>query len=395
MDLATEIKNQLAQYGGNVKVLGDRLGAMERQLQLESGHRETLERKMNEFKVSGLPTPLSGDRALTADERKAVDKAIRSLFVGDQAAADRSLAEVKAMSGGVDAAGGYTVIPEFSSSTTRVMLEVAPFIALPRTITLDATDTFEEIVDRDEAGTTWVGESESRPDTDTPEVGKLSIPVREIYAQPKATQKLIDTSQFDVIGWLRDKVGEKFGYSEVDAFLNGNGVTRPRGILTYPTAATGDATRAWGTLEHVPTNASGDFAGSNPFDVLVDTVSKLKSQYRQGAVWLMNRFTIAKVSKFKGVDNQYLWRESTQVGDPARLLGYPVIPCEQMPDPAAGSLSIAFGNIKRGYTIVRRLGQRFLVDPFTDKPNVRVYVYERVGGGVANFEAIKLVKFSE
>ena len=194
------------------------------------------------------------------------------------------------------------------------------------------------------------------------------------------------------------KVAEAFAVAEGHAFLNGNGVGKPRGLLTYTTVATPDATRAWGTLQHVATGSAGAFpvasTSVNSADPLVDLVGALKTQYRVGASWLMNRTTAATVRKLKDADGRHIWTDSLLVGQPAVLLGYPVVLDESMPDVAANSLSIAFGNIQKGYTIVRRLGTRFLVDPYTDKPNVRLYAFARVGAAVNNFEAVKLLKFA-
>jgi len=327
------------------------------------------------------------------EDRKALDTAVRALIAGKQADADIAF---KGMQAGIDPDGGYVVTPTFSNEMTRVMLEVAPFIGLPRTVELTSGSTFEEPLDKDEAGADWVGETQTRSETDSPQLGLIRIEAHEICAMPQVTQKLIDTARIDVVQWLQGKVAEKFAHTEVDAFINGNGVAKPRGFLSYTTAATAEATRAWGVFEHVPTGASGAFkaANANPADCLIDLVAALKPQYRQGAVFLMNRATLALVRKLKDSQSRFLLVDSIIAGQPNTLLGYPVVECEQMPDPAADSLSIAFGNFSKGYTIVRRLGTRFLVDPYTNKPHVRLYSYARVGGDATNFEAIKLLKFA-
>lgn len=328
----------------------------------------------------------------TEEQRKALDAGVRALLLGNQAEADR---QFKGMSVGSAADGGYLVTPTFSSEMTKIILETAPIIGMARTVEIEG-DRFEEPEDINAADASWVGETSARGDTTTPKVGLFDCPVHELVAQPKATQKLLDVSRYDVVGWLQGKVGEAFGNAEADAFINGNGVAKPRGFLTYPTAATGDATRAWGTIEHVITGASGAFKAANadPADCLIETVSKLKPQFRAGAVWTMNRQTEAAVRKLKDTQGRFLLVDSLIAGQPKQLLGYPVVEAEQMPDIAANSLSIAFGNFRKAYTIVRRLGVRFLVDPYTDKPNVRLYSYARVGGAVNNFQAIKLVKFT-
>jgi HK97 family phage major capsid protein len=243
-----------------------------------------------------------------------------------------------------------------------------------------------------------VGETTARTDTTTPQLGMFHCDLNEIYAQPKATQKLIDIASLDVLGWLQQKVGEAFAVKEGTAYHTGDGIVSPRGILTFATAATGDATRTWGQFEHVATGASGAFPTSsttvNPADVLVDVVSKLKAQYRSDARWLMNRSTAAICRKLKDAEGRHVWADSLTQGQPAMLLGYPVEADESMPDISASSLSIAFGNINRAYTVIEQPGIKFLTDPYSDKPNVRLFAYRRVGGGVNNFEALKFLKFA-
>jgi HK97 family phage major capsid protein len=281
---------------------------------------------------------------------------------------------------------------------TRIMAEISPVGRMARTVMLDGGTRFEEVVDKDQTEAVWATETGARGDTTTPTLRKFSVGLDELYAQPKATQTLIDVASIDVMGWLTEKVGEAFGATESAAFHTGNGIGKPRGFLDYPTAATGDATRAWGTTEHIPSGASGAFqtptTSVNPADCLVDVTASLRAQYRNGAIWLMNRQTAGAVRKLKDADGRHVWTDSLVLGQPSTLLGYGVEISEDMPVIAANSLSIAFGNWRKFYTVIRRLGVRFLVDPYTDKPNVRLFSYSRVGGGVANFEAMKLLKFA-
>lgn len=339
----------------------------------------------------------SGGISTSPEERTSMTKAIKSLLAGNQESADRYFLEAKAMSVGSGPDGGYVVYPDISSTMTRVMAEISPLYRLARVVPVNG-DAFEEPIDRDAAEAEWVGETAARPDTDTPEIGLFRVPLEEIFAMPKVTQKLIDTASIDIVQWLSGKVGDALGTKESSAFHIGNGVAKPRGFLEYPTATTADASRAWGTVQHIATGASGAFPTSstsvNPADVLVDVVGSLRAQYRTGAVWLMNRATASAVRKLKDADGRHVWVDSLQIGQPSVLLGYPVEISEDMPDISAGSLSIAFGNFKKGYTIVEKPGIRLLTDPYTDKPNVRLYAYRRVGGGLNNSEAIKLLKFS-
>lgn len=297
------------------------------------------------------------------------------------------------MSVGSDPDGGYWVPSELSSSITKTIFDSSPIRQIARIVSIE-TDSFEEILDRDQVGASWVEETGARTETTTPEIGKINIPAREIYCSPRVTQKLLDDAKVDIAAWLSEKISDRFSRSEATAFVTGDGIGKPRGFLSYTTAATSDATRPWGTLEHVPSGASGAFASSNPGDALISLLFALKAGYRRGANWLMNSKTTAATRKLKDGQGNYLWQTSVIAGQPDLLLGYPVLAGEDMPDMAANSLSIAFGNFQRGYTVVDRHPMRMLRDPYTAKPHVLFYTYRRVGGDVVNFEAIKLLKFA-
>jgi HK97 family phage major capsid protein len=391
MDMQEEVK---ASLGDLTKSVGDRIGVIEGDFAELRSMTHNLMAKMTS------PNSDSGgfDHNQSTKQRKSLDLGIRALFAGDQSRAYQHFDQCKSMEAGVDPSGGYLVVPQFSTEMTKVMLDISPLSALARTIELTQGSSFEEVVDRNSADASWVGETSERGDTATPDIGKFIISLNELCAYPKLTQKLIDVSSIDVVTWLRDKVAESFAAKESDAFHNGNGVARPRGFLTYPTVAMGDATRTWGEIEHVKTGANGAFATAstsvNSADTLIDVVSAMRSQYRAGSRWLMSRSTAGVVRKIKDADGRHVWVDSLVEGAPAVLLGYPVDISEDMPVIATGSLSIAFSNWGRAYTIIRKLGVRFLVDPYSAPPYVKLHSYERVGGGVNNFEAIKLLKFS-
>ena len=253
-------------------------------------------------------------------------------------------------------------------------------------------------MDRNGAEAAWVDETTARAETTSPELGKITIDLHELCSYPKLTQKLIDVAEIDVVQWLGSKVAEAFGAAESAAFHSGNGVGRPRGFLSYTASSNGDATRTWGEIQYVPTGASGAFATAstsvNSADSLIDVISALKAQYRTGARWLMSRSTAGVVRKLKDADGRHVWVDSLIGGQPTLLLGYPVDISEDMPVIGANSYSIAFANWQKAYTIVRRAGVRFLVDPYSAPPYVKFHSYERVGAGVNNFEAIKLLKFA-
>lgn len=348
----------------------------------------TLRSRISNLEVASNRQGLGG--TFSSDEdRGELNKALK-LYIKT---GNDSLLREKAMSVGSDPEGGYFVPSELANSITRTIFNSSPIRQLARVVSIE-NDAFEELLDKEELAASWVAETGSRAETATPEIGQLRIPVHEIYASPKVTQKLLDDSKINIDGWLTEKIGDKFGRAEATAFVSGNGVGQPRGFLSYTTAATSDATRAWGVLEHVASGASGAFASSNPGDALISLVFAMKAGYRRGATWLMNSKTTAATRKLKDGQGNYLWQQSVIAGQPDLLLGYPVEAAEDMPDIAASSLSIAFGNFQRAYTVVDRHPMRMLRDPYTAKPHVLFYTYRRVGGDVVNFEAIKVLKFA-
>jgi len=253
-----------------------------------------------------------------------------------------------------------------------------------------STDSLEGYYDNDEVGFGWVSELETRSETTTPSVGKWSIPVHEMYAMPKASQKVLDDSITDLEAWLDGKIADKFARAENTAFVSGSGIGQPTGFLNYP-----DGTDLTNSIERHNTGANGAFAAApNGGDVLITALYDLKAQYRSNATWFMNTATMAAVRKLKDTDGAYLWSPGIAAGQPATLLGYPVATFEDMPDLATGSLSIAVGDLRQAYQVVDRMGIRMLRDPYTTKGSVLFYATKRTGGAVVNGEALKFVEFS-
>tara|TARA_R110000868_G_scaffold223318_2_gene475210 strand:- start:14116 stop:15420 length:1305 start_codon:yes stop_codon:yes gene_type:complete len=297
--------------------------------------------------------------------------------------------EKKALSVGTDPDGGYVVHPDMSGAIVTKVFETSPMRAYA-SIQVISTDALEGLYDLDEASSGWVGETEARSETGTPQLGKWRIPVHELYAKPKATQKILDDAEINMEAWLAGKVSDKFSRDEAAAFVSGNGTNKPRGFLTYP-----DGTTLPSTIERVNTGANGGFvAAPNGGDVLIDALYGLKAQYRANATWFMNRGTTKLVRKLKDSYGAYLWSPGITAGQPASVLGYPIASFEDMPNVATGSLSMAVGDMRSAYQIVDRVGIRTLRDPYSAKPYVEFYTTKRVGGDVINFEAIKLIEFS-
>lgn len=300
--------------------------------------------------------------------------------------------ETKAMSGASDAAGGYAVPQEIDARIDATLKAVSPIRAIATVVKVGSSG-YRKLVTSGGFESGWAAETAARPETDTPVFNEVAPPMGDLYANPAASQAMLDDVAFDVEEWLAAEVAREFAAAEGAAFVNGNGTNKPRGFLASATASTGDATRPFGTLQYLASGAAGAFA-ANPEEKLIDLVQSLRAPYRQGASWVMNSSTLARIRKFKTSDGAFLWAPSLAAGQPATLLGYPVVEAEDMPDIAANSLSIAFGNFKAGYLIAERGETQVLRDPYSNKPFVHFYATKRVGGMVSNSEAIKLLKFA-
>lgn len=296
--------------------------------------------------------------------------------------------EGKGLSTAVAGDGGYLVDPQTAATIKTVLSSTASLRAIANVVTVEAT-SFDVLIDRADLGAGWATETGASVETDTPQIERISIPLHELSALPKASQRLLDDSAFDIDGWLADRIAKKFARAEAAAFINGNGTDKPTGILDHDIVAEG--TQTWGELGYIATGVDGDIGDA---DGLIDLVYALGAEYRANATFVMNSKTAGAVRKLKDADGRFMWSDGLSAGEPARLLGYPVLIAEDMPDIATGSHSIAFGDFHAGYTIAERPDLRVLRDPFSAKPHVLFYATKRVGGDVSDFEAIKLLKFS-
>lgn len=322
-----------------------------------------------------------------AEEHKAAfDAYVRR---GDEAGL-REL-EAKAFSATTGADGGYLVPPETDNEIGRRVSVVSPMRALS-TVRTVSTSVLKKPFATAGLSTGWVAETAARPQTNTPQLAELSFPTMELYAMPAATQALLDDAAVDIEAWIAGEVDIVFAEQEGDAFIRGDGVNKPKGFLTYTAVA--ENTWTWGNLGYVATGAAGAWKTTGPSDTLVDVIYALKAGHRQNGTFMMNRKTQADVRKFKDADGNYLWRPPASAGQPASLMGFPIAEAEEMPDVGANALAVAFSDFRSGYLVVDRAGVRILRDPYSAKPYVLFYTTKRVGGGVQNFEAIKLVKFA-
>jgi len=300
--------------------------------------------------------------------------------------------EMKAFTGATGDAGGFAVPREIDAMIDATLKSISPIRSIANVVKVGSAG-YRKLVTTGGTVSGWAAETDARGETATPSFVEIAPPMGELFANPSASQAMLDDAQFDVEAWLASEIATEFARAEGAAFVNGSGINRPKGFLQAPTASTGDATRAFGTLQYLASGAAGDFA-ANPQDRLIDLVQTLRGPYRQGASFVMNSSTLARIRKFKTSDGAFLWSPSLAAGQPATLLGYPVIEAEDMPDIAANSLAIAFGDFRAGYLIAERTETAILRDPYTNKPFVHFYATKRIGGCVSNSEAIKLMRFS-
>lgn len=324
--------------------------------------------------------------AHVVDERKAAfDRYVKT---GETPAA---LLEAKGLSEGAATAGGYVAPPELERLILRRLSATSPMREICQVRTIGA-GTFRKPVSPTGLAAAWVAETAARPETTAPTLDVIDFPAGELYASPAATQALLDDAYVSIDEWLAEEVQDAFAAQETTAFVTGDGVNKPKGLLAYTAAP--DASYTWGQVGYLATGVAGAWPASNPTDKLIDLIYAAKTQYRQNGRFVMNRRTVSAVRKFKDAQGNYIWNAALQPGQSASLLGFPVTEIEAMPDVAANALAVAFGDFEKGYLIVDRAGVRVLRDPYSAKPHVLFYTTKRVGGGVQNFDAIKLLKFA-
>ncbi len=297
----------------------------------------------------------------------------------------------KGLNTGVDAEGGYLAPEPTERVIAAAVRDISPIRQIATVREIGAV-SFRKPVSLGGGTAGWVGETGGRIETAAPALSSIDFPTMELYAMPAASQTLLDDAVVDIEQWLADEVQGEFASQETAAFVNGDGINKPKGFLSYAKAP--EATRAADEIGYLATGAAGAFAATNPADTLLDLIYAPKQAFRANGRFAMNRKTLAVVRKFKDADGNYLWQPSLAAGAPSTLFGYPVTEVEDMPDIGANAHAIAFGDFARGYLIVDRQGVRILRDPYSAKPYVLFYTTKRVGGGVQNFDAIKLLKFA-
>ena len=378
---AAAVKSAVEGFLGEFRCFRDEMTS---KLQQQEERLTMLDRKT----LSAGRPALSATAHDEAPHQKAFAAYLRS---GDDDALRGLVLEGKALNTQVSAEGGYLVDPQTSDRIRGVLKATASIRSIANVVNVEAT-SFDVLVDHSEMGSGWASETGTLGETGTPQIDRISIPLHELSAMPKASQRLLDDSAFDIEGWLAGRIADKFARAEAAAFVIGDGIDKPRGFLDHDKIA--EISWSWGRLGYVATGNSGDFATANASDAIVDLVYALDAEYRANATFVMNSKTAGAVRKMKDADGRFLWSDGLSAGEPARLMGYPVLIAEDMPDIAAGTYAIAFGDFRNGYTVAERPDLRVLRDPFSAKPHVLFYASKRVGGDVSDFAAIKLLKFA-
>jgi HK97 family phage major capsid protein len=343
-------------------------------------------------KIANLGINGNGSRNVLSADGLAHAKAFNAYFRKGIEAGLGELQVKAALTTSSDPDGGYVAPAEVDLQITRILQKITAMRSIARVITISGGE-YKKPTSQGGAQSGWVGQQTARTTTNTPTLTMETFKAFELYAQPAASQTLLDDAAVDIGAWLSEEVTITFAEQEGQAFITGDGVVQPYGILSYPTANDTGSGVAWGKLGFVKTTAAADFSAT-PFDNLVDLQSMLKTGYQANANWLMNRFVQAEVRKVKDSQNRYIWDPALQAGSLPTVFGKPVVTDDNMPNAGANNFFVAYGDFMRGYLIVDRIGVRVIRDNLTNKPNVLFYTTKRVGGGVQNYEAIKLLKCS-
>ncbi|MBK8200059.1 MAG: phage major capsid protein [Acidobacteria bacterium] len=357
---------EIEKKGSSDPLTDERLARIDRRL-------EALSLKMARPEASAVAD-------VETDERR--EAWMRYLRTGDESGVARL--DVKSLNTGTGSEGGHVAPPELDRLIEARLLAASPMRQIA-TVRQTSVGIYKKPVGLG-AAAAWVDEEAERTETAVTGLDLLTFPAGELYAMPAATQTLLEDAYADIDAWLADEVETAFAAQESAAFVTGNGTAKPRGFLDYELVA--DASHVWGKVGFV----AGDFTADDAADQLIDLVYAPKSQFRTGARFVMNRRTVSAVRKLKDADGRYVWQPGVS-GEAATLLGYPVTEIEDMPDIGTGNAAIAFGDFRRFYLITDRQGARVLRDPFSAKPYVLFYTTKRVGGGVQNFDAVKVMKF--
>lgn len=289
-------------------------------------------------------------------------------------------------------AGGFALPEVIERQIARLALDISPIRQIATVRTVSSPD-YKELFDINGAGFEWVGETDSRSQTNTPDLAEVAPTFGMASARPRASEESLDDLFFNVEQWLVSSAAEAIAAGEGLSFVSGNGTKRPTGFLAGPTPVlTADASRAFGTLQCIVSGQAAALPTSA--DTFIDMVYSLRARYRANARWVTSRPVLAQLRKYKDSTGQYLWQPSLSQSQPEAFMGYPVTEAEDMPAVAAGAFPLAFGDFREGYLIADRVGMRMTRDDITTPGFVSFYIRRRVGGRIRNSQAIKLLRIS-
>lgn len=341
------------------------------------------------MKKANRPT-FGNDSKMTAEQIEHKNALKSYIWKGE----DKGLHDLerKALSSGSDPDGGYLIDAEMDSEIDRIAATISGMRSVANVRNIGSA-SYQKLVKTRGVSGGWLAEAATSSESTEPQWSEIEIKAEKMYAEPWVPNEMLEDAFYDLESDLAMEAGITFGETEGAAFITGNGVGQPRGIAAYTTVVNGSYT--WGSVGYIASGKSASFASAAPADYLVDLQHALKQQYRPGARWMMNDATLGEVRQLKdGSGSYYLWNPDPAAGFGGLLLGSPVTVDDNFADIAANSLSIAYGNFQRGYTIADRRGIAVIRDPYTKKGVTKLHFSKRVGGAITNFEAIKLMKFS-
>ncbi|QXO71669.1 phage major capsid protein [Morganella morganii] len=388
-EVAKELKSSFEEFQ---KKNDKRIDAIESEKGKLAESVDTLNGKLSE--LDELKSSLEAELAAVkrpgggvANKDVAEHKSAFGLFV--RKGKDDGLAELeqKAMQIGSDPDGGYAVPEELDRNIISALRDEVVMRQECNVVPV-GTPSYKRLVNKGGTSSGWVGETDARPETNTSKIGIVEPVWGEIYGNPAATQTMLDDAFFNVEQFITDELTIEFAEQEEAAFTNGDGSKKPKGLLAYGSDDKGDKDREWGKLQHLLLKKPDELTA----DEVMQLVYTLRKPYRNGAKFMMNNSTLFKVRTLKDSQGNYLWQPGLQLGQPSALLGYGIAENEQFADMAAGAAPLAFGNFKRCYTILDRIGIRMLRDPYTNKPFVHFYTTKRVGSMMVDSNAVKLLK---
>lgn len=273
---------------------------------------------------------------------------------------------------GTDANGGYLVPEEYDRRLIDVLNEENIMRSLATKITTSGEHKINVAANKPAAA--WIEEGGAIQFADATFDQKL-MDAHKLHVAIKITDELLYDNAFGLENYIITQFGKALANAEEDAFLNGDGNGKPKGMLAD--AETGVTT-------------SG---ASMTSDDIIDLIYSLKRPYRKNASFMMNDSTIAAIRKLKDNNNNYIWQPAYQAGEPDRLLGYTLHTSAFFPEKAAGKVALAFGDYS--YYNIGDRGSRSmqqLKELFAGNGMVGYLMKERVDGLLLLPEAVKVLK---